>query len=195
LLLCSCPFEEEAEHETSLLLDSSSDLYNSSSSIVVMPSSSSVEPTEPSILDCPPEDIAEYPVSEHRPYPEDRSPDDRLDGWWPALKLSVEELSFGWQGGVRCITASQGIVQAIGYIELGCHDENAIVSDTVNYTHFNVTSFKRVVCPWFIATRLDDRRILHISVNKNETREEREMRIIVSAGDTGAGLKITQSPN
>jgi len=86
LFLCSCPFDEETE-------------------LVAVPSSSSVEPAEPSILDCPIEDLekeGKYPLPEFDPPHE---PDDV--GWCTpsALELSAEELSFNAQGGVRCVTS------------------------------------------------------------------------------------------
>jgi len=44
---------------------------------------------DPLYLECPPEDIAECPID-----------------YGDALRVSAEELSFGKQGGVRCITTS-----------------------------------------------------------------------------------------
>lgn len=181
LVLSSCFSEDEAVGQTTSPNISS-----------VLPSSSSIEP-EPSILDCPLEDIAEYPVSIPNPWtvPDERPP----DGWVGALlKLSIEELSFGKQGGVRCVAASQAFLSASGSLT-DCRSESIIVSDSINKppTFINVNRFKREVCPWLIATRLDDGRTLHISVNQNETGKEREMRILVSIGNSGRSLTITQS--
>ncbi|MDR2583007.1 MAG: hypothetical protein LBC75_05950 [Fibromonadaceae bacterium] len=112
LLLCSCPYEEENEPST-----------------VAVPSSSSVEPVEPSILDCPLEDI-DTNITKYYPDPKFDPPNSGSEyaGWCPpsALKLSVEELSFSTQGGVRCITASNSwIVGAYGkdVEEFGCYIE------------------------------------------------------------------------
>jgi hypothetical protein len=184
LLLCSCPFEEEAEPENAPL---------SSPSSVAVPSSSSVELIEPSILDCPPKDIAEYPVLEE-PNPTPLSPsDDKLDGGCNAPpKLSVEELPFGKQGGIRCITTSRAFFDAFpaygeGNPEQGCHTE---------YIETFTRIFKKLICPWFTVTMADDdRRTLHISVNQNETGNERKTYVGMSVGNCTAAFPITQSPN
>jgi len=175
LYLCSCQFEEEVALE-----NSSSGVTPNYSSVAT--SSNSITP-EPSILDCPPEDITEYPVSVPNPWtvPDERPP----DGWVGAfLKLSVEEISFGKQGGVRCIAASQAFLSASGFGS-GCRSELIIVS--------NIQRFKREVCPWLTATRLDDWRTLHISVNQNETGKERKMDMGVSIGNSGSVFTIIQS--
>jgi hypothetical protein len=171
LLLCSCLVQEEAEPENTPLSDPSS----------FMPSSSSVEP-EPSILDCPPEDIAEYPIYE--------IPDDWDNPPWggctPKLKTSKEELSFSAQGGVRCITTDSSF---------GLYDRQ----DCTNEEELKGLSFPPSKCwkilkcpseyPWFTATIVDTR-VLHISVNKNETENEREIGIRMSCG---GNISITQS--
>jgi hypothetical protein len=201
LLLCSCPFDEEAEPENAPL---------SSSSSVAVPISSSVEPIEPSILGCPLEDIdiAEYPVSESNPSRPGELPP---PGWCPSsvLKLSVEELSFSAQGGVRCITTNS-FVDVSGEYELGCYRESVFLfPDGSTFIGREDRGredirwrFKKLVCPWFTATAVgvDDWpegswRTLHISVNQNETRNERETFVGMSMGDCRSGFKIIQSPN
>jgi hypothetical protein len=187
LILCSCFSEKGAEPENS---SSSCSLFNF---VYISSSSSSVE-QDPLILECPPEDIAEYPVSEPNPW---LNPCELPPAGWVgmSLKLSVEELLFGKQGGVRCVTASLGFLYASGGFESDCLPENVIVSDTINIppTFINMTKFKREVCPWLIATKLSDGRTLHISVNENEANEEREMRMYVSIGNGYSSFKITQS--
>jgi hypothetical protein len=183
LLLCSCLVEEEAEPENTPLPDISSDLSSSSSpSIEPSNSSSSVEPPEPSILDCPPEDIAEYPVSE--PYIVINPDPDRqlVGGVDRLLVLSVEELSFGKQGGVRCVAASESFAPRGGE---GCIPEGSGF-DFVN-------KLRREVCQWFVATRLDDGRTLHVSVNKNETGKKREARMVLSIVNTGKAEAVLKS--
>jgi len=147
-------------------------------------SSASVEP-DPSILECPPEDTIPPSMSD--------------SGRCGFLKLSVEELSFGKQGGVRCITASElSYPSGSGsrYLDEWCRDEYIVVSDTVNDPpHFiGVTKFKKMVCPWFTAMiTSEDKRVIHISVDKNETGKERKMIMSVSAGDCHVWPTITQS--
>jgi hypothetical protein len=200
LLLCSCPFEEEAEPENSPMSSHSSDLFSSSSSSIVVPSSSSVESTDPLIFECPPEDIAEYPVLDE-PTPLSSSSGELMFGFCTPPKLSVEELLFGAQGGVRCVTSTSIMSAGIGYgkgnPQTGCRSENIIVSDTVNNPphFFDVTKFKRLICPWFTATLVDNWRTLHISVNQNETGNDREAYVSISVGNCAAGFTITQSPN
>jgi hypothetical protein len=123
-----------------------------------------------------------------------------MAGFCTPPKLSVEELLFGTQGGVRCVTSTHIGSAGTGYKEgnpvLNCRSENIIVSDTVNKPpHFlGVTRFKRLICPWFTATLVDNR-TLHISVNKNETGNDRETVVVILAGNCGASFKIAQSPN
>jgi hypothetical protein len=161
--------------------------HSSSSCFLFGISSYESEPYKPDplVFDyCPAEDVAEYPILEPKPWPVpcERPP----DGWIGALlKLSVEELSFGKQGGVRCVTTNQAFLNASGAYSLGCHSEHITVS-TVN-------TFKREVCPWFTVTRLDGWRTLHISVSQNETGKERKMDIGVSIGNSGSGFTIIQS--
>jgi len=158
-------------------------------------SSSSVEPN-PLILECPPEDIAQCPLLKSVPNKRYRG---EGGGWYFAL--SVEELSFGKQGMVRCVTASGDILGISGNAEavlLGCRHESIIVSDSINNPprFIGINRFKRLVCPWFTATipnDLYDRHILHILVEQNETGNEREMPIFVTYINSASRLTITQS--
>jgi hypothetical protein len=195
LLLCSCPYEEEAEPE------------NNSSTIAV-PSSSSVESAEPSILDCPIEDLekeGKYPLPEYPP----REPNSV--GYCPSpLELSAEELSFNAQGGVRCIT-SRGLMWRANVKY--CYEERILrfpdgstfigtYQEFAGSGFWGTAKFKRLVCPWFIATAVDiwseeHRPTLHISVNKNEAGNEREAFVSIISrgrGECSGGFKITQSP-
>jgi len=183
LILCSCFSKEEPEN----LPPSSSSGSSSSSCFLLGISSYEPEPykPDPSVFDyCPAEDVAEYPILEPRPWPVPcESPP---DGWIGSLlKLSVEELSFGKQGGGRCITTNQGFLSASGDYSLGCRTEYINIPI--------VNTFKRNVCPWLTVTRLDDWRTVHILVEQNETGKEREMYIGVSIGDGGSGFTIIQS--
>jgi len=163
LILCSCLPQEEAEPENPPLPNSNS----------------SVEP-DPSILECPPEDIIPPSMS-----------DSGLCGG--TLKLSVEELSFGKQGGVRCITTNV-LSYPDGDVSKGCRTEFEIVSDTVNDPpHFiNVQRFKKEVCPWLTAMKADEH-VIYISVDKNETGKERKMVMSAEYGDCFGWFTITQS--
>jgi hypothetical protein len=188
LLLFSCPVEEEAESS-------------------LLPSSNFVEPAEPSILDCPPEDIAEYPVIDESTllqFPED---DPRSYGCGGAPpKLSVEELSFGKQGGVRCIATSNFMFLLNDY-EAGCYSEDIFIfldGSTFIAKEGNALNkrFKKLVCPWFTATAVDvddwpegSWRTIHISVNQNETGNKREKFVSVFRPNCQTTFKITQSPN
>jgi hypothetical protein len=219
LFLCSCPYEEKNEP-----------LFSSSS--VAVPSSSSVETAEPSILDCPLEDLekeGKYPLPEFDP----PNPGPEYAGWCApsVLELSEEELSFNAQGGVRCITARGfGISGAWGKDrgELNCYisrlskfiDGRTFIQTPKDDSVFVQVSdgstlagtgrefrdsfrgwnwkFYKMVCPWFTATNVDiwaeGRHTLHISVNKNETGNERGTYIGMPLGNCSGGFKITQSP-
>jgi hypothetical protein len=176
IVLCSCFSEKEAEPENSS--SSFAESSNSQEKTELVPcSSSSVEP-DPLILDCPPEDIAECPVSGHYPW---------------LLRLSVEELSFGSKGGIRCITTSEPYYMH-GMAGQGCRTEFEIISDTINIppTFVNVNRIKKLVCPWFTVIRASER-VIYILVGKNETENERKMFMYVSTGDNHAGFTIIQS--
>jgi hypothetical protein len=178
LLLCSCFVEEEADPENTQLSSPSIDL----------PSSSSVKPAGPSILDCPPEDIAEYPVLDPLP---DNWGETTLPGDCASkLKVSIKELSFGAQGGVRCITADRpfGITAVV---KDGKRDEDCLLEDK-----FGWVGYKKVACPWLMATKVEeDDRVVLISVNQNETGEERKLVLHIAILYCGTTFTITQSPN
>jgi len=137
----------------------------------------SVNP-DPLIRECPPEDIAECPIKQ--------------PGWAWVPFLSVEEMRFSKQGGVRCITSSPNML-SLDYYH-GCRVEMILVSDSINDPpHFiGVNSFRSLICPWFTATRVSQQ-VLHISVDENETEKEREMPVFVSGGNSGNRFTITQS--
>jgi len=208
LFLCSCLFEEEAEPEDTL----------SSSSSVDVSSSSSVELAEPSILDCPLEDLekeGKYPLPEFDPPYVPNAVGNCSPSW---LELSAKELSFSAQGGVRCITSRS--LMAVGASsgkngwDSECNEERIVrFPDGSTFAgtrrefedffinvqdYWGASKVKRLVCPWFTATNVDiwseGRRTLHISVNKNETGNEREMAVSISLGNCRGGFKVTQSP-
>jgi len=195
LILCSCFSEEENLEPCSF----SSRDGEPDKPVQFEPCPSVSAESDPLILECPPEDIAECPISEPNPYPCPLAPDEKpLDGWTGfKLTLSVKELPFNKQGMVRCVTASNMTLSLYVDIEKepDCRTENIIVSDSINNPprFIGVTRFKRLICPWFTATMLNDRRTFHILAKQNETGKEREMRIFVSIGNTGNAFTITQS--
>jgi hypothetical protein len=131
----------------------------------------------PSILDCPPEDIAEYPSSgEYIP-----PPGDDVGGWCGReLKVSVEELAFDAQGEVRCVTTD---------VNSGLAGHK----DCILEGQFGWSGYEKIKCPWLTVTKIGDR-ILHISVNQNETGIEREMSVPINDGVyCGGSTLITQS--
>jgi len=136
---------------------------------------------DPLILECPPEDIAKCPIHDG-------------DRWWQPI-FSVEELSFGKQREVRCLTLSHFLDLHVGDMKKnGCIDESILVSDSINDPpqFIGVNWFKSLICPWFTATGVS-MRVVHISVDKNETGKEREMRIFVEGGNSSNAFTITQS--
>ncbi|MDR2729162.1 MAG: hypothetical protein LBB56_08505 [Chitinispirillales bacterium] len=168
LVLCSCLSDEEGK-QTSSSLNGVQD---------VIP----VEGAAPSILDCPPEDIAEYPVSETIPWV---GPSEQLPAGWCVrpLKVSTEKLSFGAKGGVRCM-ATSGFMYARGKIGSECRYEDKIENGR--------RQFEKEICSWYTATKIDGR-TLHISVSPNETGNERETYVSMSTGICNNAFVITQS--
>jgi hypothetical protein len=139
--------------------------------------------TEPalSVLGCPPEDVVEYPVSEIAPPPQTND-GVLIVGWCDRLlKLSTEELRFGREGGIRCVTTSYKYVDATGNMELGCRTETV-----------DGITFVREACPWFTLTRVSER-VLHISVSQNETGRERKTPVSVTNRNCFSAFVITQS--
>jgi hypothetical protein len=179
LFLCSCLVEEEEPENIPL----------SSPSIVVAPSSNSVEQHEPSILECPPEDIAEYPVTD---FPEnwmETSPPGSCPG---ELKMSKKELSFGAQGGVRCVTADRDF-GVIG-VTVVANSDNKKNEDCVLEEQLGWIEYKKIICPQLTATRINEQ-VLFISVNQNGEEVERRLNIHIASLYCGNSISITQSPN
>jgi hypothetical protein len=175
LVLCSCLSEEETELENPLLPDSSSSIE----SVRFEPcsSDSSVEP-DPLILECPPEDIAECPVP-------DELPDDWMQttpdgGCASKVKTSKEEVLFGAQGGVRCVTTDRNF-------GVGSYPNDCVAGDKYGWNDY--TNMK---CSWLTATKVSDR-VMHIWVDKNETGMERKLVIGAISLYCSGDVLITQS--
>jgi hypothetical protein len=154
--------------------------------------SSSVEP-DPLILECPLEDITEYPA--YDVIPDDWCETAMLGGCAFKLKTSKEELSFNAQGGVRCITTDRlfglyGGYDSDNYYELSCTKEEEVeeVSNDPYISYWRILKCPGEY-PWLTATKVDTR-VIHISVNKNETGSERKLYIHSSCQ---ANISITQS--
>jgi len=140
---------------------------------------------DPSVLEyCPAEDVAEYPV-------QDKLPDDwcrttPLGGCGAEPKLSIEELSFNAQGGVRCITVSMnvGVNKATfdGWQKYDCKVED----------EYGWNTYKTHKCPWFTATKVGDRAV-SISVDKNETGKERKYYVNIGSLYCWSKVLIIQS--
>jgi len=202
-VLCFCSSEKEDAKQDVIPVCSRDDLPPDITELCLLQSSNPVEPNgpptdvqfepcpspslkgsvnpDPLIRECPPEDIAECPIQD----------DDR---WWTPI-LSVEVLSFGKQEEIKCLTLSHFLSLDVADMKKnGCLEERILVSDSINDPpHFiGVTNFRSLICPWFTATRVSER-VVHISVDKNETGKEREMRIFVSGGNSGNRFTITQS--
>ncbi|MDR3013449.1 MAG: hypothetical protein LBU70_09635 [Chitinispirillales bacterium] len=138
---------------------------------------SDVVENEPSIFDCPPEDIDEYPISELTPW--HNLGEHPPAGWCGRpLKLSIEALSFNALGGIRCV-ATTGFLYAHADMALGCRTED-------NRT------FRKVECPWYTATKIDER-TLHVSVKPNTTGREKNTHMSISTGICGNSFVISQS--
>jgi len=174
LILCSCSPEDEAEQLPSL---SSNSVESTSSDSFGPCSSNSAEP-DPLIIECPSEDIAECPV-------QDKLPDDWMQttpqGGCPRkLKTSKEKLSFGAQGGIRCVTTDTNF----GFLKSN--------KDCEGEDEYGWNGYKKMKCPWFTATKVSDY-VLHISVNQNETGIERKLDVgVIDLYCTGSTL-VTQS--
>jgi len=174
MILCSCSSKDEAEQLSPI---SRTSVESTSSDSFGPCSSSSAEP-DPLILECPPEDMAECPV-------QDELPDDWMQttpdgGCASKLKTSKDKLSFGAQGGVRCVTTDRDFGLVLS-------DKDCVVEDKYRWN-----DYKKMKCPWFTATKVSDY-VLHISVNQNETGVERKLNVGVIYLYCGGSTLVTQS--
>jgi len=145
-----------------------------------------------------------------------------LDGDCDPPKLSKTKLYFNEQGGVDTVVIKKGSASLRSWYE-ECElikpdhyilDGNEIVKVESDYCKNNYCPFQPretsdgmpsviydssnnaptvgIECPWYSVVHISEKSLL-VSVNKNETGQEREAGISLFAGDCGAGFGITQS--
>jgi hypothetical protein len=185
LILFSCSSEEEPT------LSSSSGIASSSSS--TLPSSSSAE-IEPSILGCPPEDVTELPIlgeitfeDMERMINEAGAAGDiylPLAPCFEDFEITKKGLSFDVQGGVRCIATFTKFGIDKGYFGI-TKDEDCIKEG-------EYFSYNKIKCSWLTATKVGDR-VVHISVNQNETGNERKLKLLYMGPSCINAIVVTQS--
>jgi hypothetical protein len=139
-----------------------------------------------SVFGCPVEDIAKYPVPKVDIQPE-----------WGLIErcstqylLSADDLSFGAQGGVRCLTTNDFFMTG-GWVVTsltGCRSLREYDAITGRLM------LPGIECPW-LATRLvdDHDRILRVSVSPNDTESERNIMLSVHNGFCFNFFTVTQS--
>jgi len=103
-----------------------------------------------------------------------------LDGTCTPPELSNEELLFSSEGGIDSIDMSSAWLKDT-YAQNGC----------ISIKNNNKET-RKIECPWFSVTQLSDYKLL-ISVNKNETGQEREQVVSVSGGDCNSIFLVYQS--
>ena len=115
-------------------------------------------------------------------------------------KLSKKELLFSTQGGVDSVIVDDSFMQLdrdsgkeCKYI--GAENEPNYCSSNYCISNGSVSSnlTMKIECPWFAVQQIS-KYIILVSVDKNETGEERNGGVGIQAGNCfGAGFKITQS--
>jgi hypothetical protein len=152
---------------------------------------SSKEEPDPLLHECPPEDIAEYPVSDPVPDSVLESNLNYAGSCFSGLKLSKEALQFSKQGGIRCVTANYSNFGITG----ATNSDDKIDVDCVIKESYGWRTYKKIICPWLTATIINNERIMHVSINQNETEEERKLNIYVATLYCNNSVSITQSPD
>jgi hypothetical protein len=112
--------------------------------------------------------------------------------------LSDNNLLFSAQEGVDSIVVDKNNFR----LEGGRYDEECKFIGTgsdPNYCNNNYctnfaysNSVMKIECSWYSVTRIDEHTLI-VSVNMNETGEERKQTIGVRTGNCGVGFSITQS--
>jgi len=115
---------------------------------------------------------------------------------------------FKAQGGIDTITVNTRFLLEHYLFGKGCADiyntpdycdnnycifsNGFVMVDEVLVNGYNGSILMRIECPWFNVTHIDTLKIL-VSVNQNETGEERQESIGMSKGNCGSNLTIIQS--
>jgi hypothetical protein len=110
-------------------------------------------------------------------------------------KFSKRELLFSAQEGIDGVVANTPYWRFGIPIEDGSECEFLGQKNDPDYCNYNYCrdgDLVKIKCPWFSITRTDGY-TLTVSVNQNETREERKQSVIVGAGNCGLMFSITQS--
>jgi hypothetical protein len=182
LVLCSCLSEEKTELVSSLSSSSSSefepcpiDAFDDDPVLLRCPPCH-FEFKNQLIQECPPEDIALCPIRIRRKYMDYRAYGNKHPC---RVKTSKEELLFGAQGGVRCITASNNEILVL--------NNHCVINK-----HW--TGFTSQKCSWFTITQVSEY-VVHISIDKNETGMERKDYLSVGSHSCMGQVLITQLPS
>ncbi|MDR1760433.1 MAG: hypothetical protein LBR60_07905 [Fibrobacter sp.] len=109
-------------------------------------------------------------------------------------ELSQDTLSFNAQGGTDSVSISSSFWWLTDY---DFSEENCEMINTndPNYCASNYCESGEIMktkCSWFELQKIDAYTIT-VSVNPNETNQERHFRVFMQAGNCGAGFTITQA--
>jgi hypothetical protein len=110
-------------------------------------------------------------------------------------ELSKDTLSFSTQGGIDRVSVSNSFwwLTSYGFTKNGCDE---IYDSDTDYCVNNYCSHRgeiiKAKCSWFELQKTDAYTIT-VSVNPNETNQERHFRVFMQAGNCGTSFTITQS--
>jgi len=106
-------------------------------------------------------------------------------------KLSKKEISFGAEGGIDSVVMEDSYW--LGHLLYrGCKgiwDE----PDYCNDNYCKSAQVMKIECSWFSVTKMDEYTLL-VSVNENNTNEEKNVYIDIQAGNCHSGFSIVQTP-
>jgi hypothetical protein len=123
-----------------------------------------------------------------------------VDGDCPdPIKLSKEELLFNSEGGIENVTLEDTFWWLTGLSHQECENLGTINDPNYcasNYCSHNGNASKNLImkikCSWFEVAQTDEYTLL-VSVNKNETGEEKKQYVQVEAGNCFSGFWVNQS--
>ncbi len=115
-----------------------------------------------------------------------------LDGDCTPLELSKRELSFNAKGGADSVIIKSSFWWLIDEVT-ECEYIGAWEPDYCNNNYCRQNSeIMKVKCSWFNVMRIDEYKLL-VSVDKNETGEERKQYVYVQGGDCFSSFLVNQS--
>jgi len=111
------------------------------------------------------------------------------------IKKSKGELLFSADGGIDSVVMGDNFWWIYGLPYRGC--KNIWLEDEPDYCNDNYCKngdiIMKIECSWFSVTKIDEYTLL-VSVNKNETNEEKNTYVSIESGNCFSSFSIAQAP-